>query len=90
MALSFTELLVMPGLGDKKLAVYEVTGDGETVDISVETNLKLTRVTMAWTANVDNSVLRELATYSGTSNLSFHTAQPLDNGRKHLLFAIGW
>lgn len=90
MALTITEKIRMPGLGGNyQLSVFEITGDGTNVNVAVK-KLGLQRVVVAWTQNLDNETLRCLETATGTTNLAFYDDQPLEDGRKHLLFAIGY
>ena len=53
MALTLTELMVVPGTGNKRMVVYTVTGDGESYQINVR-DLKMAKVEAAIVENVTN------------------------------------
>jgi hypothetical protein len=97
MALTLTEKAVMPATGGKRMAIWLVTGDGSSYQITVK-KLKMEKVEAAWTANVDAPY--HLTCF--TDNYDY-TAGPVDylelgddggnvleNGKKHLLFVVGY
>lgn len=89
MALTLTEVMVMPGTGSKRMAIWEITGDGESYSFNV-IELKMQKVEAAWVENLDNPYELKLATYSGTDTLAFEAGAFLEDGKKHLLFVIGY
>jgi hypothetical protein len=97
MALTLSEIAVMPATGGKRMAIWLVTGDGASYQIAVA-DLKMSKVEAAWTANVD--AMYRLSLY--TENYDY-TAGPvaylelgddggnvLENAKKHLLFVVGY
>jgi hypothetical protein len=53
MALTLTELMVVPGTGNKRMTWWKVTGDGESYQINVR-DLKMAKVEGAMVENVTN------------------------------------
>jgi len=86
MALTLTEKLDVSGMGNKRMVVYEVTGDGSTRDITA-VSIKLQRVEYAYTVNVTNENFTPITTYAGTT-ISFD--DEITNGKKQLVIAFGW
>jgi hypothetical protein len=53
MALTLTELMVVPGTGNKRMSWWKITGDGESYQINVS-NLKMAKVEAAIVENITN------------------------------------
>ena len=53
MALTLEELMVVPGTGNKRMAIYKITGDGTSYQINVR-DLKMAKVEAAIVENVTN------------------------------------
>lgn len=86
MALTLTEKLDVSGMGNQRMVVYEVTGDGSTRDITAA-SIKLQRVRYAYSVNVSNENFTPITTYSGTT-ISFD--DEIENGKKQLVIAYGF
>jgi hypothetical protein len=96
MALTLTELMVVPGTGNKRLSVWKVTGDGTSYQINV-VDLKMSKVEAAWTENVDDlyRVQVRVENYDyvdGPVDIIELGGEgtALANGKEHLLFIIGY
>jgi hypothetical protein len=96
MALTLTELMVVPGTGSKRMAIWKVTGDGSSYQIT-RSDLKVAKVEAAWVENVtnDNPIQIRIETYDYLAGpvdileLGDEGAY-LDNGGVVLLFVIGY
>jgi hypothetical protein len=96
MALTLTELMVVPGTGNKRMVIYKVMGDGAAYQINVR-DLKMSKVQAAWTENIDDIYKLQVR----TENYDY-LAGPVDiielgeeggalaSGKYHLLFVIGY
>jgi hypothetical protein len=97
MALTLTELFVTPGDDHKRQATWMITGDGSSYQINVA-DLKMSKVEAAWTENVNNDTELKIRidNYDYLSGpvtileLGDEGADALLNGKKHLLFVIGY
>lgn len=85
MALTYTEVLVTV-VGDQKMSIYCITGDGSITDIDV-TKMKLQYANAAIHINVDDTNSGQLTTYAG-STLVFGTA--IASTKKRLIVAFGY
>jgi len=97
MALTLTELMVVPGTGNKRQTVYKVTGDGTSYQINVR-DVKMQRVEAAWTENLNSETdvrvvtttydypLQSVIELGGDGDLE----KPISNGAVILLFVIGF
>jgi len=86
MALTFTKIMAVPGMGDKKMSVYKIKGDGSTTEIPA-TKIGLNRVNASLLYNIDDTGGGVLSTYSGTT-LDMDTA--IDSGKYQIIFAWGY
>jgi len=86
MALTLTEKLDISGMGNKRMVVYLVTGDGTTRDISVSA-IKLQRCNFAYSVNVDNENFTPITTYEGQT-ISFD--DEITSGKTQLVIAYGY
>jgi hypothetical protein len=86
MALTLDEKFDMQGAGNKRMVVYEVTGDGATRDINV-LDIRMQRVDYAFSVNVTNENFIPITTYSGKT-ISFD--DEITSGKKQLVIAIGY
>jgi hypothetical protein len=96
MALTLTELMVVPGTGNKRMVIYKVAGDGASYQINVR-DLKMAKVEAAWTENVSDLYKLQVR----VENYDY-LAGPVDiielgeeggalaNGKYHILFVIGY
>lgn len=96
MALTLTELMVVPGTGHKRMAVWKVAGDGASYQINVR-DLKVSKVEAAWVENVtnDNPIMIRTENYDylgGPVDIIElgSSGEFLDNGGIVLLFVIGY
>lgn len=96
MALTLSEKMVVPGVGSKRLAIWKVTGDGSSYQISLN-DIKMKHVEAAWVENLtnDNPINIRVETYdyidSYVETLELGDAgDQLDNGGEVLLFLIGF
>jgi hypothetical protein len=99
MALTLTELMVVPGTGNKRMAIWKVTGDGDTTNIAVS-KLKMSKVEVAWTVNINAADHKEVNV--GTNDYvdgfvtSIDIGDPaieddgIQNAKEHLLIVIGY
>jgi hypothetical protein len=99
MALTLTELMVVPGTGNKRMAIWKVTGDGDTTNIAVA-KLKMSKVEAAWTVNINAEIHKEVNV--GTNDYvdgfvtSIDIGDPaveddgIQNAKEHLLIVIGY
>ena len=96
MALTLTELMVVPGTGNKRMVIYKVTGDATSYQINVK-DLKMSKVEAAWVENVTNDNLIGIR----TENYDYlggpvdiielgYDGGALDSGGVVLLFVIGY
>lgn len=99
MALTLTELMVMPGTANKRMAVWKVTGDGTTNSVNI-VDLKMSKIEAAWTVNVNAEYHKNVVTVT-QDYLAGPTAtieigdgltveDAIQNGKDHLLFVIGY
>jgi hypothetical protein len=96
MALTLTELMVVPGTGNKRMAIWKVTGDGSSYRIT-RSDLKIAKVEAAWVENVtnDNPVQIRTETYDYLAGPVDYidlgdAGGVIDNGGVVLLFVIGY
>ncbi len=96
MALTLTELMVVPGTGNKRMVIWKVTGDGAAYQIA-RADLKIAKVEAAWVENVTNDnpiqVRTETYDYLGGPVDTIELGDlggPLDNGGEVILFVIGY
>lgn len=96
MALTLTELMVVPGTGSKRMAVWKVTGDGSSYQIN-RRDLKVAKVEAAWVENVTNDNPVQIRTenydYLGgpVDILEIgYDGGVMDSGGVVLLFVIGY
>ena len=95
MALTISEKMVVPGVGNKRLAVYKITGDGSSYQINL-TDIKMNKIEVAWIENLtnDNPIRVRVETYDYVDSyveiieIGDAGAQ-IDNGGEVLLFVIG-
>ena len=96
MALTLTELMVVPGTGNKRMVIYKVTGDGTSYKINVA-DLKMSKVEAAMVENVTNDNPIQIRTENEdylagpVSILELgHSSAPLDSGGIVILKVIGY
>ena len=97
MALTIKEIAVMPATGGKRMSIWLITGDGTSYQIPVST-LKMSKIEAAWTSNVDALYTLSLFTdnYDYTDGpvayleLGDDGGNVLEDGKKHLLFVVGY
>lgn len=96
MALTLSEVMVVPGTGNKRQVIWKVTGDGSSYQINVR-DIKMSKVEAAWVENVTNdnpiSIRTENYDYlSGPVNIIElgRDGGVLDNGGVVMLFVIGY
>jgi len=96
MALTLTELMVVPGTGDKRMSIWKVTGDGSSYQVNVA-DLKMSKVQAAWTENLNASY--KIPIYIGNYDYVDGMVSiielgdggnVLENGKEHLLVVIGY
>ena len=89
MALTLTEKLDISGMGNRRMVVYLITGDGATRTIQVN-QMKMQRVEFAYTVNVDNPNFTPLTDYSSTSPTdTIQFAHEIKLGSKQLVICYG-
>jgi len=96
MALTLTELMVVPGTGNKRMSWWKVTGDGTSYQINVR-DLKMAKVEAAVVENItnDNPIQIRTENYdylSGPVDILElgSVAAPLDSGGIIILLVIGY
>jgi hypothetical protein len=96
MALTLTELMVVPGTGSKRMVIWKVTGDGTSFQINVA-DLKMSKVEAAIVENVtnDNPIQIRTENYDYLSSPVAiielgHSSAPLDSGGVIILMIIGY
>jgi hypothetical protein len=96
MALTLTELMVVPGTGNKRMVIWKVTGDGAAYQIT-RSDLKVAKVEAAWVENVTNDnpiqIRTESYDYLGGPVDIIELGDlggPLDNGGVVILFVVGY
>ena len=96
MALTLTELMVVPGTGNKRMVIYKVTGDGESYQINVR-DLKMAKIEAAMVENVtnDNPIQIRTENYdylAGPVDIIElgHSSAPLDSAGIVILKVIGY
>ena len=96
MALTLTELMVVPGTGNKRMVIYKVTGDGDSYQINVK-DVKMSKVEAAWTENIDNDTriqvrLENYDYLAGPVDIIElgHDGGALPLNKVHILFIIGY
>lgn len=99
MALTLTELMVVPGTGKKRMAIYKVTGDGTSTTISVS-DLKMSKVEVAWTENINAEYHKKVcvSTYDYVDGYvetieigeGLIEGDALQSDKEHLLIVIGY
>lgn len=96
MALTLTQVMVVPGVGSKRMSIWKVTGDGASYQITIS-DLKMKKIEAAWIENLtnDNPISVRVETYdyidSYVETLEIGDAgQWIDNGGEVLLFIIGY
>lgn len=96
MALTLTQLMVVPGTGNKRMAIYKVTGDGTSYQINVR-DMKMSKVEAAMVENVtnDNPIQIRTENYdylSGPVSILElgHSSAPLDSSGIVILLVIGY
>lgn len=90
MALTLTEKLDVSGMGNKRMVVYLVTGDGATRTIQGD-QIRMQRIEFAFSVNVDNENFTPLTDYTTTSptdTISFD--DEITNGKTQLVIAFGF
>jgi hypothetical protein len=90
MALTFTQKLVINGVGNKRMSVYLVEGDGESTEVTAN-NLGMQRIDFGFSVNVTNENFRPLTDYSAspsTDVVAFE--QAISNGKTQLVIAFGY
>jgi len=99
MALTLTELMVVPGTGNKRMVIYKVMGDGTSNSVNV-IDIKMSKVEVAWTVNVDAEYHKEVVTKNvdylaaPTSTIEIGDSaiaeDAIQSGKYHLLIVIGY
>jgi hypothetical protein len=97
MALTLTEVTVMPGTGNKRMAIWKVSGDGTSYQINVA-DLKMSKVEAAWTENISAlyKLIVQVENYDYVDGpvsiieLGDEGGNVLENGKEHLLFVVGY
>ena len=96
MALTLSELMIVPGTGNKRMSWWKVTGDGTSYQINVR-DIKMSKVEVAIVENVtnDNPIGIRTENYdylSGPVDILElgHSSAPLDNGGIVILLVIGY
>lgn len=97
MALTLTEITVMPGTANKRMAIWKVAGDGSSYQITVS-DLKMSKVEAAWTENIDApyKLIVQIENYDYVDGpvsileLGDEGGNVLENGKEHLLFVVGY
>ena len=98
MALTLTELMVVPGTGNKRMVIFKVTGDGTSYQVNVR-DLKMSKIEAAWTENINNDYKVDIKVVNYD-----YVDGPVDiieigdgagsevilNGKEHLLVVIGY
>jgi hypothetical protein len=99
MALTLTELMVVPGTGNKLMSAWKITGDGSSYQVTVK-DLKMSKIEAAWTENINSEkdVRVVVSNYDyvdgpvdiielgGDGTLEL----PITNGAEIVLFVIGY
>ena len=99
MALTLTELMVVPGTGNKRMSAWKVTGDGSSYQVIVK-DIKMSKIEAAWTENISSETdVRVVVTnydyvdgpvdiieLGGNGDLEL----PISNGAEIVLFVIGY
>jgi hypothetical protein len=99
MALTLTELMVVPGTGNRRMAIWKVTGDGDTTNIAIA-KLKMAKVEVAWTVNINAADHKNVNVgtndYVDAYVTSIDIGDPaieddgIQSGKEHLLIVIGY
>jgi hypothetical protein len=89
MALTLLEKMDVSGMGNKRMVIYLVTGDGASRTIQAF-KIKMQRIEFAFMVNVDNPNFTPLDDYSSTAPTdTVRTAHEINDGATQLLIAYG-
>jgi hypothetical protein len=91
--------MVVPGTGNKRMAIWKVTGDGDSTNIAVRL-LKMSKIEAAWTVNINAEVHKEVNIgtndYVDSYVTSIDIGDPaieddgIQNAKEHLLIVVGY
>lgn len=98
MALTLTEIMIVPGTGNKKMAIWKVTGDGTSTTVALN-KIKMNKVEAAWTVNLNSEYHRRVSIetydyidgYVSTIEIGDSTiGEAIQSGTEHLLVVVGY
>jgi hypothetical protein len=89
MALTLTEKLDVSGMGNKRMVVYEITGDGETRTIQAD-QMKMQRIEYAYSVNVDNPNFTPIVDYEAGPKDTIAFDDEIESGSKQLVICYGF
>jgi hypothetical protein len=91
--------MVVPGTGNKRMAIWQVRGDGSTNAVNVG-DIKMSKIEAAWTVNVNAEYHKKICTITydyiaGPVSIieigdGLTQDDAIQNGKDHLLIVIGY
>jgi hypothetical protein len=89
MALTLVEKLDVSGMGNRRMVVYEITGDGETRTIQAN-QMKMQRIEFAYSVNVSNPNFTPIVDYEAGPTDTIAFDDEIVSGYKQLVICYGY